>query len=693
MYVEGTLDVPLDLAGGSATDPVVWTIDPGTSDLAEGTYSLFVAINDTDDVEETSVDNNTFARTVEVGPGRPDLRIEDVRFLRPPTPGAEVRMEIDVVNEGHARLLPGWVSIDLEALSGFPGTPAGWSSSIQDYFLLDPGETFTVDRPVGALPAGFAEGSYVLQAQVDSANDVDESNEDNNFRWQSFDVVPRAPDLKIVAVEQIDRPLVAGGRLGLRVHIRNDGVEPLGAQAFPVFVELFEGAGSSPIGLSGGWNVVGPIAVGETITTTTEIGPMPAGLGVGTHRAEFEVDQWDVVSELDESNNTFSETFEYEPNRPDLVVSEIIAPEFVTPGLTFSFEVAVTNQGHAPVAASSTQLRTNVYGGLWGDEYHRIITDLPAIQVGQTVTVTRNLQFFGCGEYHGTCSIFARADSERTIVEHNEFNNTGATSVWVGDTAPNLRPVDVRVGDVGLFAPWSLDLTILNEGYDAVPSGVLDVEVVVFDDLTSTEVDRVVLPTNAAWPGTTTQTVALTVPTPAAPFAGGDYRFEVHVDPADLVVETSETDNGISGLFAVTDGPDLLVHSLEIENAPLSQGGDLDATITVHNAGTEPARDVEIDVWIQVSRTVLHGSDTDGGQHDGRFVPSCAVRGTCNGRTNRRRQRGHLSTRRPRERRSGVGRRQQLAVLRIPNRNLSLRAWAARWPGVTFAAPDRQGCR
>ncbi|MCC6678147.1 MAG: choice-of-anchor D domain-containing protein [Phycisphaerales bacterium] len=165
---------------------------PGTS------YWIGVIMDFDYDISESNEDNNDDAAPVKVTvnvPPKPDLRVTDILMngstsLPSVQPGQAVRLDFDNINEGQARA-PANVR-----LNWYWGTTQGSTANYIDYGLLGTinglgiGETERETDASWSVPS--TPGTYWLTAVIDPLGSVDESDESDNVRSESFTVVTLA---------------------------------------------------------------------------------------------------------------------------------------------------------------------------------------------------------------------------------------------------------------------------------------------------------------------------------------------------------------------------------------------------------------------------------------------------------------------------------------------------------------------
>lgn len=159
----------------------------------------------------------------------------------------------------------------------------------------------------------------------------------------------------------------------------------------------------------------------------------------GTYNVEAVVDPDNSISELNETNNTYTQslTLTQLPG-PDLIVQSVTwNPPHPAPGNTVTFTAAVKNQGidaatgsiGVRVVVGTTTLNGTLSGGLAGNTSANVT-------ISGTWSAT-----------NGLTPITATVDPTNAIAEVNEANNGFNTSIGVSSAGPALPYVEIQAED------------------------------------------------------------------------------------------------------------------------------------------------------------------------------------------------------------------------------------------------------
>lgn len=409
----GTFPLPGIAPGEWGTGSFVFSF------AAEGQHALNVVVDQLHAVTETSADNNTAQKTVNVsviGNGfLNDLSIPMNGIqLNPQRPhsGDNVTVTLLAVNLG--------ADTTTATLELFDGDPAAGGTLLhKSVIALSTGETRTVTVP-WQMPAGI----HTLHAYIDRPNTVLERDKANNNR--SLTVMADMVDIEISASDIVIEPEhpMDGDPAAVKITVQNRGISPTG----PFNVNLYNGDPNS------GGALLQSFAIANLAGDATQTVSYPFNAARGPYRFYAACDSEKVVVELSEDNNIAIRSLlvktSAEAMGPDLVPLEIDLSAAVTNPqslrITGTAKVKFQNKGDDKVAAP---FRVTVFEDKDGDGVYTEGTDSPlgywdysaAMNPNMVVNVTINLD--------GTLTfrdapIYAMVDSGQSVYEQNETNNT-----------------------------------------------------------------------------------------------------------------------------------------------------------------------------------------------------------------------------------------------------------------------------
>ncbi len=350
-------------------------------------------------------------------PNQPDLVVTSILPVTA-TQGTVVTATIQVANQGTADAAACVTEVTLDgsvtcATITTPALAAGTSTSIQ----------CVLGTP--------ALGAHTIGATVDPTNVVNEADETNNFHSNTLNILsPSLPDLVITRV--MPDTAVPNQPVWVSVVVYNNG--SLDAPACTTLYSVDNGAVTVSIATPA------IPAGGNTIVSDF----LPA-LSEGTHAVVATVDNGNVVTEANESNNSLAHTIVAQG--PNLVIDSI-SPTTVYGNAAPNFQIVVKNTG--TVDTGDTYTRLQVDGA---DECTSIATG--PVPAGGTLTVTCP----GSTLTPGTHTVTAIADVSRRELESDETDNTLTVTV-------EMIPTSTVV-----YADGSGYYATIQEAIDAMPAG------------------------------------------------------------------------------------------------------------------------------------------------------------------------------------------------------------------------------
>lgn len=264
-------------------------------------------------------------------------------------------------------------------------------------------------------------------------------------------------------------------------------------------------------------------------------------------------------------------------------------------GERLTLTATITNDGNTPTPGTTVALYLGdpANGGVRLDTL-----TIPTIGIGQAVDVTFYWDSFGNS---GDQTLYLVIDPDNTENERVELDNVGSLPVIV---SPPVDGVDLIPGDIGLL-PGSISSLPVNVGLSSVirnigtqDAGNVEVQWWVDDAAGShlLQTDTVAIPARGDAMVTTSYTWS----------SGGSRTFRIVVDPANVIAEANENNNQRSHTQSPEAGLDLAITDADIVllNTP-AFGQTLDATVTVHNAGTVSSPTFNVDISVEGTDIVI----------------------------------------------------------------------------------------
>jgi subtilase family serine protease len=268
-------------------------------------------------------------------------------------------------------------------------------------------------------------GKHTIRSVADPADRVTETDETNNDIQLDFATL--TPDLTVSSINWAIENALIDTSTNITITVDNPGTDTAGVSVLRCFID-----NQPPKDVE-----IGPIPAGGTATATISV-PLEAG----AHEMYAVADADHEVTELNEYNNQTNLSFN--TIAPDLVVKSItLTPAESVPGEEVTVTVNVENRGRD--TAQNVRVALSVNGSPLGD------ADIDEIAVGDIKPAT-----FTWTSLEGMQEFQALADSEGTVAESNENNNTKSRTVTV--TAPIVTATTHKAAAVsasgGILDSW-----------------------------------------------------------------------------------------------------------------------------------------------------------------------------------------------------------------------------------------------
>ncbi len=408
---------------------------------------------------------------------------------------------------------------------------------------------------------GQTAGAYTLEATVDVAGAISESDESNNSRTANLTVAaPPTPDLLVQSITFSPDPAGPDDPVTAHVTVRNQGTAEAVATVTSTAVDGSPECSSI---------ATASVPAGGTVTVDCELGTLEPG----SHAANACADAGTTVTESDETNNCLTADFTVSPpDMPDLTIESVtFTPAQPATGEAVTAHVVVRNLGAA--AAEATITSTEVDGT---PECSSIAT--VSVPAGGTVTVDCELGIFETGAHTAE----ACADAGSAVTELNETNNCLTANFTV---SPPDTP-DLTISSI-TFTPAqptsgeavTAHIVVQNQGTGAAAASV-----------SSTSIDgtpQCASIATAAIPVGQSVSVDCDLGTLSA----GTHAINACADAGSAITESVENNNCLSvDLTVVAPSiPDLIVDSISFTPAQPTSAEPVTAHVVVRNQGTGAA--------------------------------------------------------------------------------------------------------
>ena len=426
-----------------------------------------------------------------------------------------------------------------------------------------------------SVPAPDTAQALTLTAFADCDEVVSESNEDNNTRSVTVEIVkPLLPDLTVTSVTPAKASYRAGETVTISTTIKNQGEADTGS-----FVVRL-----APSGGSVQTRTVSGLKVGESTTLTwTFTAPVLSETEVWI--ITVTADSTGVIAESDESNNSASGSVTILGEKPDLCITSLTPDaDSYAPGETITFTAVVKNNG--VIACPESQIRFS------GAEITSQTKPLSRIPAGGSVSISFALTAPGIvGEK--TYTVTAMADPNNAVEESDESNNSRSSSFTVYNPLPDLTVTRIQSnkneyadGETG-----TVTVTVSNQGGKDVANAKLKLAIGDFHS----EVKQ----TGAIASGSSVR-ISFTFTAPEV-LERREVMVTATADPTNEIVESNEVNNTLTSSLAIKPVlPDLGITNTNATN--WYAGKDVVITATVVNYTSQAVPSVTVRLTIGANR-------------------------------------------------------------------------------------------
>jgi subtilase family serine protease len=285
---------------------------------------------------------------------------------------------------------------------------------------------------------------------------------------------------------------------------------------------------------------------------------------------------------------------------PDLVVSSVSAPFTAAAGSSISVTDTTSNQGNDASAASVTRFYLSTDATLDGGDTTLGSRAVAGVAVGGNSNGS-TLVTIPSGTATGLYVLIAEADSDHTVAEIQETNNTRFTTLQVGPDLTILSVTGPATAGAGST------ITVGDTTKNLVGSAPASVTKYFLSTNTTLDAGDTLLGSRAvpalASGASSTGSITVTVPGSTTP---GTYCMIAQADGDSTLTETSETNN--SAYVFLQIGPDLTVAALGTTGAA-GAGNPLTVNDTTRNLGGAGAPASVTRLYFS-DNTLLDGGDT-----------------------------------------------------------------------------------
>jgi subtilisin family serine protease len=395
--------VPALGPGLSATVSMSITIP---SSLSVGSHYLLAKADADDVLFEVQETNNTYLRTLTVGP---DLIVSVLTLPAVAAPGAAVVADYTVRNQGATQAGASTVRFFWSANSSLDASDTQLGQL--GVAPIDGAGTASGQATL-TIPAGAGTGTHYVIAEADSLKVVTESSEINNAASRAVLI---GGDL---VVSVFDAPAAGGVGVPLTISdtTKNTGASSIGASVTHFY--LSADAVLTAVDPLIGTRSVEALAAGQASVGTTAA-TIPAGTAAGYYYLFARADGPNVVTETQEGNNGAIRSFGV---GPDLIVSITSTPWPILAGTPALVKDNVSNRGGGGTGAFVVNYHLSTNYTLEASDPLLTSRSIDALSAGAS-----NLGSFEitvpAGTAPGYYYVIARADAGSAVPEVSETNN------------------------------------------------------------------------------------------------------------------------------------------------------------------------------------------------------------------------------------------------------------------------------
>ncbi len=522
---------------------------------------------------------------------QPDLIVTGITTSpASPTAGDAVTFTATVENQGTAAGAPGTVAFSVD------GTQVTTSSNNTTALAAN-----STTQMSGTTTWSATTGTHTILANVDCYNITTESNESNNTYTTSLTVSAQSqPDLIITGITTSPSSPNSGDAVTFTATVENQGTAAgaPGTVAFSVDGTQVTTSSNNTTALAAN-------------STTQMSGTTTWSATTGTHTILANVDCYNITTESNESNNTYTTSLTVSAqSQPDLIITGITtSPASPTAGDAVTFTATVKNQGTAAGAPGTVAFSVD------GTQVSTSSNNTTPLAANSTTQMSGTTTWSATG---GTHTILANVDINNITTESNESNNTYTTSLTVssGGGLPDLivtsiswSPTSPVTGNATTFS-----CVVKNQGTGATPAGTI---VGVQFQVDGTEMNWSDTDTTSLGAGNTVILTANNGPSGYATWTAttGTHTILAWVDDVNRITESNENNNQYSTSLTVSTSslPDLSVTNVTYSPTSPAAGNAVTFTATIYNGGSAnlpSGTGFGVDFYLDGTKLNISGSST-----------------------------------------------------------------------------------
>ncbi|MFN2352665.1 MAG: CARDB domain-containing protein, partial [Kiritimatiellia bacterium] len=428
-------------------------------------------------------------------PDKPDLVITNLTgTVTPFAPDGDIVGTVEIKNTGTVPSPAGvkvsaWVAFDFDwdtALAAHDG------DGYVTIGALDPGESVVVDLGAMNLKAANAYGTYMFMILVDSAQDVEEYSEWNNFILIPYEFPEPSPDPKpdlvITEISGTITPYGPGGYISGSATIANLGTATSPAVLLAAWKSFGWDWSVIPGNHKGdGFAIVPSLAPGQSVIidlatlmdpVTREPGMMTAAATTGAHTFMIVVDTRLILDEYSKLNNYLMVSYHF-PEAPPAAMPDlaIVDIDGAINENTRAIEGLVTIANTGTAASPWVRLTAWVsFNWDWDAAFAAPAGDgnksIGPLAPDGTIEINLADLNLTASDEPGTHTFMIFVDTLQAVTEYSELNNYLLISYSVPHDPPPAKPdliIEEINGEIDAEGKIVGTVTIANTGTAASP--------------------------------------------------------------------------------------------------------------------------------------------------------------------------------------------------------------------------------
>ena len=405
------------------------------SSISSGTYYFGIIVDSTDRIDEGDETNNILTGN-QISISDPDYDLEATSIsltgITSVCLGGTFDLSVSVNNLGNDyagfHYYTVMLSLSNTASSIYSGTNLG---SAYGYS----GVAYYTDNIQATVPTSIAPGTYYVGLIVDSANNVDETDENNNIvATQSngrLTIIDCKPELFSSSISG-PNIVIRGEDVQLDYQIMNSG----DVDTSSIYVEFYISSDSlittSDILL--GSTIINSLTQGQSSSLSIDL-TVPSNLGNGCWYWGIIIDPNDSIDEENELNNAASSSQEFCTDQANLHIVSVTTPSPITSGQTLDIIFVIGNEGGIDANGFYCRVLLSI-DVLSGTDDTQVSTFyINELLAGTSIEVTHSITVpvGHIGQFHWILLL----DTNNDVSEEHEDDNYGASDLFTIE-APSI---------------------------------------------------------------------------------------------------------------------------------------------------------------------------------------------------------------------------------------------------------------